>query len=153
MNAVLNERAWEAPIKRRKLEPVPLKIKQIRKSKPKTKKRLKINVKPIILVSLSFVFLGLLILNLMGYNEVSIAQREIRKINSSLTSLKAEEDYYKMQISPYISPDYIAKQANERLGMLIPEQSNMMFIDSENGNSDNSQLAKSLGQAKEWADR
>ncbi len=149
MSVAARELVKEMPVQRRRLVPVELNQKQTYIKSIKKQKSLKISLKLALPVALLFVFMSLLILNLMGYNEVSIAQRNSRKLTGSITSLKAEQDYYKMQLAPYVSPEYVARQANERLGMIIPEEKDLMILNGNDMESQSPKLAKSPEAAKE----
>ncbi len=149
MSVAARELVREMPVQRRRLIPVEPIQKQTAIKSVKNKKSLKLSFKLALPASLLFVFISLLILNLMGYNEVSIAQRNSRKLAINITSLKAEQDYYQMKLAPYVSPEYVARQANERLGMVIPEEKDLMVLNGDDMEITSPKLAQSPEAAKE----
>ena len=80
------------------------------------------------LISAALLTFSLLLANLMYYNELSIAHRELVTTKSEIQSMKADYDYIQMKIAPYLESDRIESIAKNRLHMSRPDEGQMMKV-------------------------
>lgn len=73
-------------------------------------------------------FVGLLIANLISYNEVSIVQNQINETRQKVQALQSETDLLTMKMAPYTDPDRIERLARERLQMVKPQDKDIISI-------------------------
>lgn len=73
-------------------------------------------------------FVGLLIANLISYNEVSMVQNQMKEMRQDVKALQSEADLLTMKLTPYTDPDRIAKLAEERLHMVKPQENAIVSI-------------------------
>lgn len=73
-------------------------------------------------------FVGLLIANLISYNEVSMVQNQINETRQKVQALQSETDLLTMKMAPYTDPDRIEKLAKERLHMVKPQDKDIISI-------------------------
>lgn len=72
--------------------------------------------------------IGLIIMLLVGYNNLSSINNEIQNINSDIKELQAERDYLTLKLEPYKDPERIEKLAEERLHMFRPEANQVATV-------------------------
>lgn len=119
----------DLPNNKRKLKVITKRAtKQEIEKKEQSKIRVRIPVRFIFFILMTCLTLSLLIMTIMGYNEVSMMNGRIADLNEDISSLEAEHDYLSIQLEPYVSTGRIENLAKTRLKMDYPDETQILAL-------------------------
>lgn len=101
-------------------------------TKAQVKAKKKSITKKMVLISVGLVNLFLIVTTLYGYITMSNAGLQVAKLESEISELEAQKDYYRMEIEKYSSAERVEKIARDKLAMYYPDDSNFYYIEKEN---------------------
>lgn len=88
----------------------------------------RISLQFVMMVALMAVAGYLIIATQMGYNNINVLNRELSSNAEALDSMRAENDYLKMQLAPYVADTRIEQMAKSRLGMSHPKKDQVIAL-------------------------